>query len=264
MGFIMRRTLAAILLALPCVALTGVSLPGINLPDAALAADEPLDRTAVETIVREYLIANPEVLEEAFAALQSKRDAEAAQARTASLDTYRERLVAGEHDAVIGNPEGDVTLVEFFDYNCGFCRRAMDDVNRLVEGDPNLRVVLKEFPVLGQPSMEAAAVSIMVNKLAPDAYDEFHRRLMAAEGQANEDRALSIAEELGLPRADIEAGLRSDDVRAAVEDSYEIAQALGLTGTPSFVIGDQVEFGAVGYDALKTRINEARCGEAVC
>ncbi|XWN33745.1 MAG: DsbA family protein [Devosia sp.] len=233
-------------------------------PIVATADEAPLTRSDVETIVREYLLQNPEVLEEAFAALQTKREAEAAKARVASLSEYRERIENSEHDAVIGNPNGDVTLVEFFDYNCGFCRRAMEDMNKLIENDPNLRVVLKEFPVLGQQSMEAAAVSIAVNQVAPDLYGEFHKRLMGHEGPADESTALALVDAMSLPRQAIEENMRSDAVRAAVEESYEIAQALGLSGTPSYVIGDTVEFGAVGYDALRQRINEARCGQVTC
>ncbi|MEM9221474.1 MAG: DsbA family protein [Pseudomonadota bacterium] len=245
------------LLAAGAVVVAGLAATGAQAQDV-------LSRGDVETIVREYLLANPEVLEEAFTALQTRRQEAEEEARTASLVAYRDALEASPHDAVIGNPEGDVTLVEFFDYNCGFCRRAMDDLNTLMEEDPNLRVVLKEFPVLGQQSMEAAAVSISVNQLHPEAYGEFHERLMRVHGQADGDVALSIAEEMELPRAALEENMRSDDVRDVVQQGYEVAQALGLSGTPSYVVGDAVEFGAVGYEQLKVRINQARCGEAVC
>ncbi|MCF3934439.1 DsbA family protein [Acuticoccus sp. M5D2P5] len=241
-----------------------VALVAAGSVPASAEETTPLTRGDVETIVREYLLENPEILEEAYGVLQTKRQAEAAKERTASLETHREALESSPHSPVLGNPDGDVTLVEFFDYNCGYCRRAMEDLDRLIESDPNLRVVLKEFPVLGQPSMEAAAVSIAVQKLAPASYAEFHDRLLGRDGRADQAVALEIVSDLGLPRAEIEAELRSDSVRAAVEESYEIAQALGLSGTPSYVIGDAVEFGAVGYDALKARVNEARCGQATC
>ncbi len=233
-------------------------------PAWAQAAEQPLTRGDVEGIVREYLLANPEVLEEAFTALQTKRQTEAELARTVALDDHRDKLLNSPYGAVLGNPEGDVTLVEFFDYNCGYCRRAMEDLGRLIEDDPNLRVVLKEFPVLGQPSMQAAAVSIVVNELAPERYDAFHRRLMSLDGHADEGAAISIATELGLPADEIRSKMRSDRVKATVKESYDLAQALGLSGTPSYVVGDTVEFGAVGYDTLAARINEARCGTETC
>ncbi|GAB5376202.1 MAG: DsbA family protein [Acuticoccus sp.] len=247
----MLRRLSAIALAAFCAT-------------AAVADDAPLSRADVETIVRDYLLANPEVLEEAFTVLQTRRQEQEAAARVAVLETQRDELVASPHDGVLGNPDGDVTLVEFFDYNCGYCRRAMTDLEALLESDPNLRVVLKEFPVLGQPSMEAAAVSISVQALHPEAYGEFHHRLMAADGPADGEAALKIAEALDLPREALEANMRSEHVRSVMEKSYEVAQALGLSGTPSYVVGDAVEFGAVGADQLRARINEARCGAVTC
>ena len=230
----------------------------------AAFAEDALTKEDVESIVREYLLANPEILEEAFTVLQERRQVAEDEARQTTLADYRDQLVASPLDPVIGNPDGDVTLVEFFDYNCGYCRGAMDDMDKLLETDPNLRIVLKEFPVLGQPSMEAAAVSISVNQLYPEAYGEFHNRLMRVEGQANGERALQIAGDLNLPVDEIEANMRSEKVRDVVQQSYEIAQALGLSGTPSYVVGDMVEFGAVGFDQLSARINEARCGETTC
>ncbi|MBJ3774799.1 DsbA family protein [Acuticoccus mangrovi] len=228
------------------------------------AEDAPLTKSDVEAIMRDYLLANPEILEEAFTALQAKRQAEAEAARKGSLSQYRDALENTPGDPVLGNPAGDVTMVEFFDYNCGYCRRAHEDLERLIAADPQLKVIMKEFPVLGQGSMEAAAVSILVNDLVPESYPEFHERLITADGQANEKVALSIATDMGLPVDEIRAKLRSDKVRETVQSSYEIAQALGLSGTPSYVVGDTVEFGAVGYDTLRTRINEARCGEMEC
>lgn len=228
------------------------------------AMSQELSRGDVETIIREYLLANPEVLEEAFTELQRKREAEAEIERMASLVAVREELEQSELDPVIGNPDGTVTMVEFFDYNCGFCRQAHADLDRLIQENPNLRVVMKEFPVLGRGSMEAASVSIAVNQVAPEAYEEFHAMLLNHEGAADETSALAIAQQLGLPVEEIQEIQRSPVVRETVESSYEIAQALGLSGTPSYVIGDTVEFGAVGYDRLQTAINLATCGAILC
>jgi len=231
---------------------------------AVRAQEAPLTRSDVETIVRDYLLANPELLEEVFGELQRKREAEADEERREQLAVYREELENSELDPVLGNPDGDVTLVEFFDYNCGYCKRAHEDLVRLLDSDPDLRVVLKEFPVLGRPSMEAAAVSIAVNQVAPDRYMEFHDALISHDGPVDEATALSVVDTLGLPRAEIEAGMDSSVVRETVEQTYKIAQALGLSGTPSYVVGDAVQFGAVGYDTLRENINEARCGEVAC
>lgn len=234
-------------------------------PVAALpAAAQDLTRSDVETIVREYLLANPEVLEEAFTALQQKREVEAESERAAALVSMRAKLEASDLDPVIGNPEGAVTLVEFFDYNCGFCRQAHEDLKRLIDANPDLRVVMKEFPVLGVASMEAASISIAVNQVAPEAYYEFHDRLIRHEGAANEAVAMEIVRDLGLPVADVKAAQSSPVVRETVESSYEVAQALGLSGTPSYVVGDTVEFGAVGFERLQSAVNMAACGAATC
>ncbi|WMS42544.1 DsbA family protein [Acuticoccus sp. MNP-M23] len=233
----------------------------------AAVAQEPLARADVEEIVRDYILTNPELLEEAYTILQQRRQAEQDAAVVTSLQTYRDALENSPHGAIMGNPDGDVTLVEFFDYNCGYCKRAMEDLERLIADDPNLRVVMKEFPVLGPPSVEAAAVSVLVNEMKPEAYPEFHDRLLS-EGTpanpANGELALSIAEEMGLPRDELAGKLRSEAVRSAMQESYDIAKALGLSGTPAYVIGNKVAHGAVGFDELKEHINTARCGETTC
>lgn len=223
-----------------------------------------LTRPEIEVIIREYLIENPEVLEEAFTALQVKRQQAADARRLDALASMRDELENSPHGAVIGNPEGDITLVEFFDYNCGYCRRAMSDLDTLIETNPNLRVVLKELPVLGEGSVRAAAVSIAVNNVAPEAYREFHNKLLSVDGRADDAAALSIVDAMGLPRAEIEATMRSDAVGEAVNESRMLAELLQIEGTPSYVIGDVVEQGAVGVEQLQARINQSQCGQDVC
>ncbi|UOM33074.1 DsbA family protein [Acuticoccus sp. I52.16.1] len=250
----------------PLIALAAVASLALATPALAQqAADQPaLSRSDVETIVREYLIANPEVLEEAFGALQAKRQAAAEEERAEALVAVRGELETSPHNAILGNPEGDVTLVEFFDYNCGYCRRALDDLERLIEADPDLRVVMKELPVLGEASVRASAVSIAVHQVAPEAYPEFHRKLLSSDGRADDEAAFSVVEQMGLPRDEIEATMRSDVVGEAIQESTRLARLLQIEGTPSYVIGDTMEYGAVGYDQLRARINQQRCGADEC
>ncbi len=252
----------------PLIALAAVATLALAVPAPLLAqeaAGEPvLSRSDVETIVREYLIANPEVLEEAFTALQVKRQAAAEAERAEALAMIRDELETSPYNAVLGNPDGDVTLVEFFDYNCGFCRRAMDDLERLIEGDPNLRVVLKELPVLGEASVRAAAVSIAVHQVAPEAYGEFHRKLISGDGRADDEAAFAVIEEMGLPRDEIERTMRTESVGELIQESTRMARLLQIDGTPTYVIGNVVEQGAVGYDQLRARINQERCGADDC
>ena len=230
----------------------------------AHAQEPPLTREDVQSIVRDYLLANPEVLEEAFAKLQERRQAEADADRQDQLAASRDALEHAAGDPVLGNPEGDVTLVEFFDYNCGYCKKAHADLERMLETDPALRVVMKEFPVLGRASMEASAVSIAVNDIAPESYEIFHGKLLNREGQVDRAAALDVAEDMGLPIDEVREAMNAPVVETTVRRNYELAQALGLSGTPSYVIGDFVEFGAVGFDTLRERVNLTRCGARVC
>ncbi|MDQ0314780.1 DsbA family protein [Amorphus orientalis] len=222
------------------------------------------EKTEIETIVRDYLLANPEVLEEAFSNLQERRRAEESQAQQQAVTDNRSLLLNSSRQAVIGNPDGDVTLVEFFDYNCGYCRRANDDLKRLIDENPDLRVVLKEFPVLGPPSVEAAQVAIAVNDVAPDRYGEFHDTLISSDGRVDGAAALALVREMGIDTAAVEAAMEDDNVQATIEEVYGLANALGLTGTPSYVVGDSVMVGAVGFETLQAEVNKTTCGELSC
>jgi len=232
--------------------------------DATAALDER-QIAAVQQIIRDHLIANPEIIREAIDELQRKEQEEELVAQTEVISADKERIFASSRQVVIGNPQGDVTLVEFFDYNCGYCKRALADMNRLIEDDKNLRIVLKEFPVLGDGSVEAANVAIAVNIIAPDKYLEFHLALLSVPGRIDGHRALAVAEEIGLDVAELEKTIPLPEVQATISEVYEIAESLSLTGTPSYVTAKEVVVGAVGYDTLKARIEAARgCGPQGC
>ncbi|MHA1560419.1 MAG: DsbA family protein [Alphaproteobacteria bacterium] len=215
--------------------------------------------------VREYLLANPEVLQEVVTELERQRINQQTAQQADAINLYQDLLFFSPRNAVIGNPNGDITLVEFFDYNCSYCKRALDDMNRLIADDPGLRIVLKEFPVLGLGSTEAAQVAGAIVLLAPDRYGEFHQLLLGTQAQATGDLALAAAAEIGLDVALIEAMVSSAEVSAVIEESYMLADALGLTGTPSYVLGNEVIVGAIGYDSLRGMIDSIRaCGATVC
>jgi protein-disulfide isomerase len=215
--------------------------------------------------IRDYLVANPEVIRDAVTELERRRiDAEAAR-QAEAIALHRDLLLYSPRQAVIGNPDGDVTLVEFFDYNCTYCKRALSDMARLIDEDPNLRIVLKEFPVLGVGSTEAAQVAAAVAIVAPQLYNQFHLLLLGSSAQASLDLALSAAIEAGVDEVALRAAMESDEIIATIEESYMLADALALTGTPSYVLGNEVIVGAVGYDALKGMIEAVRtCGETAC
>ena len=228
-------------------------------PAPAQSFSEP-QRTEIQKIIREYLLANPDVLEEVSAEL-NKRQAVAESAKQASaVKKHSDALFNSPRGVVVGNREGDVNFVEFFDYNCGYCKKAMTDMLDLMKADPKVRVVLKEFPVLGQGSVEAAQVAVAVRMQDPSGkkYLDFHQKLLNARGQADKVKAVAAAKEAGLDMARLDKDLASPEVKATLEENFKIAEDMGLNGTPSYVIGQQVIVGAVGLDQLKEKIATAR------
>src|SRR5499433_2859682 len=226
-------------------------------PQAAPAQSfSDAQRGDIETIVRNYLIAHPEVLEEAMNEL-SKRQAAAEQKKhEASIEQNADTIFNSPRGVVLGNKDGDVTFVEFFDYNCGYCKRAMTDMMDLLKSDPKLKVVLKEFPVLSQGSVEAAQVAVAVRMQDPSGkkYLDFHQKLLGGRGPADKARALAAAKEAGLDAAKIEKDMSSPEARGTHEENFKLAEAMGMNGTPSYVIGKQIVVGAVGLEGLKEKI----------
>jgi protein-disulfide isomerase len=217
-------------------------------------------RTEIEKIVKEYLIAHPEVLQEAMSELEKRQqEAEAAKHR-AGVKEHAETLFNSPRQVTLGNPQGDVTFVEFFDYNCGYCKRALSDMLDLMKADPKLKVVLKEFPVLGPGSVEAAqvAVAVRMQDKTGKKYLDFHQKLLGGRGQADKARALAAAKEVGLDMGRLDKDMASDEVKATLEENMKVAEALGLNGTPSYVVGRDVVVGAVGLAALKEKVESAR------
>ena len=160
------------------------------------ASPDTLDRKAVETIVREYLLANPELLLEVQQALDAKQKEQQSIAQKAIIEGAKDKIFKSAHDGIVGNPDGKVTIVEFFDYNCGYCKRAIEDMQALTAADPDLRFVLKEFPILGPDSQKASVVSMAFHKMMPEKYGEFHNQLLERprprrRGQRHQDRRLA-------------------------------------------------------------------------
>jgi protein-disulfide isomerase len=244
-----------------------VALLAFAAPQSVRAAEfSTPQRTEIEKIVREYLIAHPEVLQEAMAEFEKRQTvAEAEKHKTAVKDNAK-AIFSSPLQVNLGNPNGDVTFVEFFDYNCGYCKRAMTDMLTLMKDDPKLKVVLKEFPVLGPGSVEAAqvAVAVRMQDKTGKKYLDFHQKLLGGRGQADKAHAMAAAKDAGLNMAQVEKDMASPEVKATLEESMKLAEALGLNGTPSYVIGSDVVVGAVGLPALQEKINTTRCGKPAC
>jgi protein-disulfide isomerase len=251
------RTIAAV-----CAALLAVAMP-----QAVRAQDfSPAQRGAVEKIVHDYLIAHPEVLQEAMAELEKRQTAAEVEKHRAAVKEHAQALYSSPRQVTLGNPNGNVTFVEFFDYNCGYCKRAMDDMLTLLKTDSHLKVVLKEFPVLGPGSVEAAqvAVAVRMQDKTGKKYLEFHTKLLGGRGQADKARALAVAKEVGMDMRRLEKDIAGPEVKATLQEDFKLADALGLNGTPSYVIGPNVVIGAVGLAGLQEKVNTARCGKPTC
>ena len=213
-------------------------------------------RQQVEGIVKDYLLKHPEVLQEAMSALDKKQqEADAAKA-SASIKDNNATLFNSPHQVVLGNPQGNVQIVEFFDYNCGYCKRALPDMLTLLKSDSNVRFVLKEFPVLGEGSVEAAHVAVAARMQDPTGkkYIDFHQKLLGGRGPADKARALAVAKEVGFDMPRLEKDMNSDEVKTTIDEDMKLADTLGVNGTPSYVIGNELVVGAVGLDALKEKI----------
>ena len=246
-------------------ALFALALCGAPLCASAQSFSD-IQRSDIESIVRNYLIAHPEVLEEAMAELTKRQTAAESAKQQASVAENANAIFNSPRGVTLGNRDGDVSFVEFFDYNCGYCKRAMSDMLDLMKADPKLKVVLKEFPVLGQGSVEAAQVAVAVRMQDPTGkkYLDFHQKLLGGRGTADKARAMAAAKEAGLDIARIEKDLANPEVKATIEENFKLAESMGMNGTPSYVIGKQIVIGAVGVNNLKEKIGVARCGRATC
>ena len=236
-----------------------------TLPHVTRAAEFSKPQTsAIEKIVHDYLVQHPEVIEEAIQALQQRQQAANAAQQKAAVQAHAKQVFSAPDHVVLGNPKGNVTFVEFFDYNCGYCKHAMGDMLTLLKKDPNLKVLLKEYPILGPGSVEAAKVAVAVRMQAPQKYLEFHTKLLGGRGHADKARALAVAKSMGLDMARIRKDMDSPDAMKMINTDRDLGQALGLNGTPSYIIGDNVVVGAVGLNELKQKIANARCGKDAC
>ena len=250
---------------LACAAALTLAAVGFGLP-APAAEFSKTQKGEIETIIKDYLVNNPTVLRDALAEMERRQKQDEVAAREKAVTDQSATILNSDFQAVLGNPNGKVTLVEFFDYNCGYCKRAMDDMTKLIKTDPDLRVVLKDFPVLGPGSVEAAQVASAVrNQLKGDKFMEYHAKLLGTRGQIGKAQALNVARELGIDMARLEKDLAAPAIKAGIEEVMRVDDTLNLTGTPSYVLGTDVIVGAVGYDEIKGKLdNMKKCGKVAC
>ena len=217
--------------------------------DAVAAAGmSPADRKATEALVRAYILQNPEIITDAVAILQQREVTE----RLSAVGSDIAKPFPG---AEAGNPKGDVTIVEFTDYNCGFCRASVPDVQRLLKSDGNIRLVYRELPILSQSSRDAALLALAAARQGK--HKAFHDALFAG-GRADAANMAAAARKAGLDMAAARAFAASPQANQEIERNLALMQQIGFNGTPTFIIGDQILEGALGYDALKRAVEKAR------
>lgn len=233
--------------------------------DAAIPQSHAaLDAETLNPMIEDYLLSNPRILQRVGEALQREISVAEAERARAAIASMHAEIYEDPDQVVVGNPNGDVTLVEMFDYNCQYCRQALPDLATLIAEDPNLKVVLKEFPILSQESIDAARIGVLVSEADVD-YWTFHQQLFTSRGQVTLKTALDAAAGLGLNPIELQLEASTPRVTAIIDKSYAIARQLNVSGTPTYIIGDEIIPGAVGIDELRQRIASMReCGRTDC
>jgi len=218
----------------------------------------PEEKKELGEFVREYLIRNPKVIVEAIQELR-RRQAAATQARVGdTIAAMSNEVFASESSPVGGNPDGDVTLVEFFDYNCPYCRAVKPTVFEVLKSDGKLRFVYKEFPILGESSVFAAKAALAANRRSQDLYEELHNRLLDAKGRLTEESVLAVAADIGLDVARLRKDMEDPAIQTEIDRNKALAQRLGITGTPAFVVGREILPGAQSGPTLRQAIRRVR------
>ncbi len=228
------------------------------------SSNSNIDKEQLNISIEQYLLSNPRILESMSSALQAENRQLEAERTGEALLTINDLLYNDEANIVLGNPDGDVTLVEFFDYNCPFCKQVMPHIPELLDNDPDLKIILIEFPILGQDSIDVARLSIAVERLGYD-YWAFHKALFTGRERVTIEKARKVSQELNINFLELELEAKNSEIDTLINKSYTIAQALNINGTPAFIIGDEIIPGAVDVEELRYRIENMReCGQANC
>lgn len=223
-------------------------------PFASIAQDQTDER--IKELALQAIRENPQIIIEALQILEAEQSAAQTQAQAEVLNNERQLLERDPNAPVLGNPEGDVTVVEFFDYNCPYCKRAMAEVQGLLEGDENVRLVYREWPILGDGSVFAAKAALAAREQGK--YEEFHWALMGMQERADEASVMRIATDIGLDVERLRADMDTAEIEEHIATSMRLTQALGFNGTPSFVIGDNLVPGFVEEEQLRTIVEKVR------
>ena len=240
------------------LALSGVLalLPVLTHAESPAAPSDPAFQQAVEQVVEQYIRAHPEVIEQTLQALQAKREAEERDRVRNLIATRQTELLNDPNSPVSGNLQGDVTVVEFFDYRCGYCKRVAGAVTQLQQDDPNVRVVYKDYPILGEASVLASRAALASK--AQGKHLAFHEALLASKSELTQETIFNIAAAVGLDKERLNKDMQAPTLQAIIENNQTLARELGINGTPGFIIGTELVPGALDLNALKELIAGAR------
>jgi len=253
-----RKSGTSNFLLLVLIALVGVLLFTNHPWSAKGGADEEGTKKIVEKWVQD----NPEKIIASLQGMQKKQASATAQDAKKVIATSKEQLYNDKNSGIAGNPEGDVAVVEFFDYSCHYCKNVFPDVKKLIENDKGVKLVLKEFPILGPDSEKAAKAAIAVLKLNSSKYFAYHGALMMIQGAKSEEVLLDQAKKLGLNPAKVKEEMEKPEVEQIIAANRALGSSIGVRGTPGFIIGDELIPGALPYDQLKQKVDEIRKGHA--
>ncbi len=217
----------------------------------------PEQRAEVESIIRQFLVEKePETIAKAYEVLQQRQSAQQMEITKEGIKTHAQRIFNDKNSPVLGNPKGDVTIVEFYDYSCGYCKLAQAEVKKLLEQDKNVRFIAKEYPILGEPSAIASRAALASVKQGK--FETLHNMLFSFSGQMGEAVIMDIAERAGLDTTQLKKDMNSKDIDNMISENRKLGAELGVRGTPMFIIGDSVHPGALKLEAMQKAVADAR------
>lgn len=240
------------------VVIVFAAMPAFAQDKSSPRTISPADRKAIEEVVREFILKNPEIIVEAVRNLQERENRESLQRTQSNLIAKRTELLNDPDTPVGGNPKGDVTIVEFFDYRCPYCKRVIPMLREVLETDRNVRLVFKEFPILGPESVAASKAALAAWRLDRKKYEALHWALMKSTGALPESRVLKIAADVGFDARALKKAMADPEIEKLIHKNYVLADALQINGTPAFIIGDDVIRGATDLASLRRLVAKAR------
>lgn len=244
----MTRLIAALFVAL------------VVAPPAQAAEFSTAEQTEVKTMIRDYILQNPEVIVEAMQVLEQRQQQQAQSSDRQKIAALQGPIFSDGFSHAVGNPDADVTVVEFLDYRCPYCKRAHESVAALLEADPNVRVIIKEFPVLGPESTYASRAAMAALRQGGEIYERYNDAMMKHKGNLDERTILKLAESIGADMAKLKADMDAPEIATQIRQTYALARELEINGTPGFIIGEEIVRGFVPFEALREKVEIARQG----